>query len=473
MVNCESGMGNTEARLLWSPWPYRAGFCITDDCDATTLESLRAVYDFLRSIGLRTTRTVWAFEPEESCGIPATPSSTLRGLTLADPALLDYCRGLSCDGFELCLHGASAGNNRRARTIAALDLVEREFGSSGTWVCHAKNADNIYWEHKVAPFRTLRAALHLYSRHRCSGEDPASPYYWGDVCRNRIRQIRLFRTRNPNTLAENPAMPYYEATKPAVRGWFSATKRSFHDCTTPRALARLKQANGLTVLYQYLHRYHDPHSGSVRPGFRVDAQRLAADTGIWRATVSTIMARLRALQGIFVLCRRNRAWLVNTNPEPIPDLQVLLPDRCHCRASDGTVTRCGRVLRIPILAAETIAAFEFSGPVRFTGPRCAVVSGNGRAAIDFGHGRMCANVGTSPWPFTGGLVVEPNRFALSFHPGLEPIRPMSRAGDSELLRLFLGQMRIILDEHMRKGRSLHTDRFLGAQAIRLEDHAVW
>jgi hypothetical protein len=462
-----------EIRLLWTPWPYRAGFCITDDCDATTLDSLRAVYDFLRSVGLPTTRTVWAFEPEEPCGIPATPLSILRGVTLADPGLLDYCRELSRDGFEICLHGASAGNNRRDRTIAALDLIDREFGGSDTWICHAKNADNPYWEHRVAPGRPLQAALRLYSRHRCSGEDPNSPYYWGDVCRDRIRYVRLFRTRNPDTLAENPSMPYFEASKPFVRSWFTATKRSFADCTTPHALARLKKHNGLTVLYQYLHRYYDPDTGKVEPGFRVDAERLAADTGIWKATVSTVMTRLRALQGVFGLWRGNRAWLVNTNQEPVPDLQLLVPARFDCPAPGGEVGRHGRVLRIHSLPADSVFPLEFDVPVRLSGPRCARVDAAGRASLDFGHGRMCANVGRSRWVLHGGVCVEPNRFLLKFRPGLEDLRPMSCAGSSELLRLFLGQMRIVLGEHLRKGRSLSTDRFLGSKTIRLEDHAVW
>jgi hypothetical protein len=46
------------AQLIWLPHPHRAGFCITDDTDAATLESVRLVYDFLCSIGLRTSKTV-------------------------------------------------------------------------------------------------------------------------------------------------------------------------------------------------------------------------------------------------------------------------------------------------------------------------------------------------------------------------------------------------------------------------------
>src|SRR2546425_11985948 len=212
------------AELLWTPYPTRAGFCITDDTDAATLESVRTVYDFLAAVGIRTSKTVWAFRPNEPSGIPALPESILRGVTLEDRAYLDYCLSLRERGFEICLHGASAGNNRRERTVAGLALLERHFGPAGTWICHAKNAENIYWHEKVAPRGVAQRVLAIGSRYRCSGEGPPGPYFWGDVCRDRVEHIRLFRTRDVNTLAANPSLPYHDPEKPMVRSWFAATK---------------------------------------------------------------------------------------------------------------------------------------------------------------------------------------------------------------------------------------------------------
>src|SRR5262249_22313029 len=150
------------------------------------------------------------------CGIPALPESIQRGVTLEDPEYARYCDTLSQAGFEICLHGASAGNNRRERTARALELVAARFGRPGTYICHAKNAENPYWHERVAPRGPAQRLLGLASRYRCSGEDPASPYYWGDLCRSEVKQIRLFRTRNVNTLAENPSMPYHDPEKPYV-----------------------------------------------------------------------------------------------------------------------------------------------------------------------------------------------------------------------------------------------------------------
>ena len=137
------------AELRWAPHPYRGGFCITDDTDAADLESVRIVYDFMDSLGLRATKTVWVFPPEEPSGIPALPTSISRGVTLADPEYLDYCRTLASRGVEIALHGASGGNNNRELIQRAFAVMDENFPPAGTYVCHAKNADNPYWQEKV------------------------------------------------------------------------------------------------------------------------------------------------------------------------------------------------------------------------------------------------------------------------------------------------------------------------------------
>jgi len=139
----------THARIIWPPYPYEAGFCITDDPDASTLAQTRTVYDYLMKKSFVTTKAVWAFEPEMRCGIPPIPDSALRGITLADPNFASYCKELHHNGFELCLHGASAGNNTRERTLEAFRLFSEYYGSSDTFICHSKNSDNIYWEEKT------------------------------------------------------------------------------------------------------------------------------------------------------------------------------------------------------------------------------------------------------------------------------------------------------------------------------------
>jgi hypothetical protein len=460
----------TPIEILWPPHPHRAGFCITDDTDAATMASVRGVYDFLASIGLRTSKTVWALEPTEPCGIPPLPDSILRGITLEDPSYLAYCAGLAERGFEICLHGASAGNNVRARTARALERIERHFGGAGTYICHAKNAENPYWHEKVAPRGPARWALAPLSRYRCSGEDPASPYFWGDLCLAKIRHIRLFRTRDIDTLARNPSMPYFDPEKPLVRSWFAATKRSFHDCTTDGALSRLEAEHGLCVLYQYMHRYADPATGRLDEGFRADAERLMARASIWVDTTSRLMDRLRLIQGVFVTCRGREVWVANANLEPVDELQLRLENPLV--APPPGVHRNGTVVRIERIDAGRLVRLETQDAVS-GGARVVGLDTAGHGAIGFGFGRLFVNAGASVWEAVPGVAVPAMGCVARFEAAVEALRPMRRASAAELYALLAGQLGIIGHEILWKGRSPSSKRFLGAEKIELEDHANW
>ena len=381
------------AEILWPPHPYQAGFCITDDTDAATLESVRIVYDFLSSIRLLASKTVWAFEPAEPCGIPPLPPTILRGITLQNRDYLAYCQSLGERGFEICLHGASAGNNVRERTTRALEFLERHFGAAGTYICHAKNAENLYWHEKVAPRGPTRWLLSLASRYRCSGEDPASPYFWGDLCLEKVRHIRLFRTRDVNTLARNPSMPYFDPEKPLVRGWFAATKRSFHDCTRAEALEDLKRQGGLCVLYQYMHRYADIRTHRVDPGFQSDAERLMSTPEILVDTTSNLMNRLRLIQGVFLAQRRHALWIVNANEEVVPDVQMRVQGGARVRTTEPGVTQAGETVRIERLKAGQLIGLETEDAVSLNGARVIPLDGQGRGSASFGFGRIWVNVG--------------------------------------------------------------------------------
>lgn len=417
------------AELRWPPHPYRAGFTVTDDTDASELAPVRAVYDTLAAHGVRVTRTVWAFPPEEPCGIPPMPAQMQRGVTLADADYLRYCESLAERGFEIALHGATAGNNRRALIERAFARLDRHFPRGATYICHGKNADNPYWQEKAVPRGPLRAASRWFGRSfACSGEDPASPYFWGDLCKERVRYIRLFRTREPNVLAVNPSMPYFEREKPYVRGWFSACKRSFSRVTEHDILTSLERDWGMCVLYQYLFRWADPGSGAARPAFVAGVRRLAEHPRVWCDTATHLLDRLRLIQGVFVAARGSELELHNTNPEPVEQLQIETSARPA--GPTGDVRAEAGVLVVPRLAGGERLRIACDRPVE----------ARGRAA--------------ARWD-------EVDR------------APRVHASDGELTRLFLGQAAIVGREVLFRGRRLDHTRWLGAERIALEDHDAW
>jgi hypothetical protein len=460
------------AELRWAPHPYRGGFCITDDTDAADLESVRIVYDFMDSLGLRATKTVWVFPPEEPSGIPALPTSITRGVTLADPAYLNYCRTLASRGVEIALHGATAGNNRRELIQRAFAVMDANFPPASTYICHAKNADNPYWQEKVVARGPLALALRLYARgHHCSGEDPASPYFWGDLCRQRLRYIRLLRTRRINTLAANPSMPYFEREKPLVPGWFSATKRSFREATSVEALDDLEREWGVCVLYQYRCRHVDNSTGRVLAAFAAGAERLAARKRVWMDTATRLLDRLRLMQGVFLASRANELVLVNTNDEVLEGVQIDAKARLSApskdvRAADGVVV-------IQRLAPGELRRLSFAEPLRAVGRTALAVGRDGTGRTDFGHGHFLLNVGERSWEAEPGVWVAPGSFALRFAPGLEQLQPRSRASDTELTRLFVEQSAIIAREVLFKGRPFDTNRLLTDETVMLGNQDNW
>ena len=464
------------AELRWPPHPYRAGFTITDDTDAADLASVRAVYDVLAAHGVRVTKTVWAFPPLEPCGIPALPPSIQRGITLEDPGYLSYCTDLAAKGFEITLHGATAGNNRRATIERAFALLDDHFPPAHTYICHAKNADNPYWQEKVVARGPLRWLVGAYARgHRCSGEDPASAYFWGDLCRERVRYIRLFRTRDPNTLAANPSMPYFEREKPYVRGWFAATKRSFAAVTEDGVLASLERDWGLCVLYQYLYRWAEPGTGHAghpraRPEFVRGVERLAAHPRLWCDTATRLLDRVRLLHGVVLAARGHSLWLVNTNDEPVDALQVQTAAR-PARETPGVRAEAD-VLIVESLAPRSRLRVDCDRAVEARGRTALALDGLLRGRRSFGHGAVWVNESDAPWR-SRGVDVAPLGHAVRFAPGLETLAPRSRAGDGELTRLFLEQAAIVVREVLTRGRHLDSNRWLGADSIALEDHAAW
>jgi hypothetical protein len=461
----------TGARIIWPAYPYSAGFCITDDTDTATYEQVRAVYDFLIEQKFPTTKTVWPFMPEEKCGIPAVPDSALRGITLEDGRYLAYCKQLHENGYEICLHGASAGNNPRKNTQNAFEYFERAIGHSDTYICHSKNAENIYWEHNVSKLFPFNILLRLYSRHTCSGETEGSPYYWGDICRSRIRWIRLFRTRCINTLKRNPSMPYYDPAKPLVNGWFSATKRRIADCATEKARRMLKQQNGCTVLYQYLHRYADPATCELNTGFTKAVKQLAGDPGIHVATVAQHMRRLQMLQRLFVFYRGTSFWLLNTNESPIENLQIRLSSSSPVAPNGEGIRQEGSLLIIDRVAQNRLLRFSLSKPVSFSGPQARFVKRFGSLSYRFGPAVIDLHIHEKEKP---GDSAGAESYSCTVTAPRSDTACLFQLPRFEEYGLLADQLFIIIREVLFKGRSLTSSRYLDARKeIKLENHDNW
>ncbi len=459
-------------KIIWVPYPYKAGICVTDDTDAATLAQTKTVYDFLLGKNFLTTKTVWALKPNEKCGIPPTPDSTLRGITLQDEQYLNYCKLLKHNGYEISLHGASAGNNGRGSTKNAFELLENKIGMSDTFICHSKNADNIYWNDKITSIFPFNFFLKIINKFECSGELESSPYFWGDICYKKINQIRLYRTRCINTLKKNPSMPYYKPNQKYVNGWFAATKRSISDCAKKENLDKLISENGLTVLYQYMHRYAN-EDGVLNQNFVTAINSITANPNIKVDTVSNTMKRLRIIQGIYIFYSKRNIWLINTNNTIVKSLQIQTGTSCTLTSNDCDINQIKEISNIQNIPANSIVVIKSRNRIKLRGRNCFSTYGKRQIYKKIGDASLYLNLTKTPWN-TKAISIAPHSFLYTTAKSGTGLSQHSTLPVLEEISLILGQLWIIIREILFKGRSLNSNKFLDdSKEIKLENHDNW
>lgn len=468
--------------IIWPPDTYHAGVAISDDPDNCSMSAFRKMYDFLLDINFPVTRAMWVKPNDEFTGTPSLYVSFYSPL-LCDPVCLAFCRTLKQQGFEICLHGASCGNNTRQDMIAALEFVDRTLGCSSCYICHSKNAENLYWDNKTVDAVWLRGIVGLYSRNRCFGDTMNSRYFWGDICKKSIKYIRLFRTTMTNTLKFNPSMPYHVFDKPYVNYWFSATKGYLPRIVSQENIDRLCLENGCSILYQYLHKYVDSALNIDRQV--ADAlRRIATDARIKIMTVSGLLDRLKSMQLVLGLTIRNRSYVLNASQSRIESVQI----RCHTDQFEAEQVshRFDRTTKTAVI--ESLDAYAVV-PIRSTDvfkTRVPVETCNntGACLIRCGMADIVVNCTASSLNLCRvtprlARTVQPDIFLppysvrVFYHTQeakeLEIVTPI---GKKELYGLFWGQIKILLREHLLLGRHLSTQSYFQDPG-KMENQATW
>src|SRR5882672_11170014 len=126
--------------MVLMPEGKRFAFTILDDCDNSTVENTRPFYDLLVELGMRTTRTVFAFDSDD------VHPHWQRSRTLEDDLYRALALELQGLGFEIASHGASMMSSPRDRTARALDIFYQTFGRyPRLYANHGYNRENLYW----------------------------------------------------------------------------------------------------------------------------------------------------------------------------------------------------------------------------------------------------------------------------------------------------------------------------------------
>lgn len=277
------------------PGNARFAFTIFDDTDVATVENVAPVYALLEELGFRTTKSIWMRRGD------VRGSNFARSETMEDANYRSFVLDLHRRGFEIAFHGASMESTQRPQIRQALDDFEREFGHPPhAHANHAENRDNLYWGSKR--FSSLPLRLLGWARERLSGngtapftgEEPNSEYFWGDLCRERIRYVRNFCFDAVNVLSVNPTMPYHDPRKPFVNYWFSALDApnvtSFNNLLTKQAIDSLEQQGGVCIVATHLGKFF-VRDGIVDPDTASILEYISSKNG-WFVPVSELLDHL-------------------------------------------------------------------------------------------------------------------------------------------------------------------------------------
>jgi hypothetical protein len=469
--------------LSWLPGTYETGMAITDDPDNGTFPAFKEIYDLLIRLRLPTTRAMWVFPPAGPTGTPPLPIKFIAPV-LADPECLQYCKALHREGFEICLHGASSGNNTREKTLAALEFLRREIAPARTFICHSKNAENLYWDSKCAPSPLLSWLVSKYVKNQCFGEVEGSNYFWGDVCRSSINYIRLFRTRQTNSLGFNPGMPYHDFRKPYVNFWFSASKGYLPKLCAAGEIDSLCKQQGAGIFYQYLHKYVSG-DGTIDPQVRECLERIAGDRRVLFLPVSRLLDRLRQARMVFMLSHQGKTFLINASDKPFDSAQIILDVQETVRpAGDNGPIRI-EARRAVIQTIPGLSVFDL--PVENIASRTTLQKAKMHsdiAEIRFPLGAVVANCSSQsievPSFFPGLGRAYPTLRRLGPHEvrvfyahdeakRLEILMPLP---PSEHYKLFIGQAKLLLREHLFLGRKISISAYL-KDTGKVENQANW
>ncbi|MCD4727882.1 MAG: hypothetical protein K8R46_09485 [Pirellulales bacterium] len=134
------------------------------------------------------------------------------------------------------------------------------------------------------------------NRRKYQGHVEGDSFFWGDVCKQRIKYFRNFVFQDINTLQACPAMPYHDPLKPYVNYWFAASDGhdidAFNRCLDEPKQDRLEEDGGACIMYTHYAKGFRESRG-LNPRFEELMRRLAKKNG-WFVPVGVLLDHLLA-----------------------------------------------------------------------------------------------------------------------------------------------------------------------------------
>jgi hypothetical protein len=246
-------------KIIW-PHGKKFAFSIVDDTDCINLENGPAVYDFLNKIGIRSTKTIWIYNGEIR-----KDNIDIIGDTCENKDYRYWVQSLQKSGFEIALHSISWSRSNREIILSGLELFKEYFGDYPKLLAQHNDLvenESLYWGRNRLTFPAnviydLLALINPKSKNSniYKGTESSSPYFWGDICKEKIKYVRNFVFSQINSLKVCPEMPYHDSSKPFVNKWFASTEapevNSFNKLLTKTNLDKLESQKGCCIIYTH------------------------------------------------------------------------------------------------------------------------------------------------------------------------------------------------------------------------------
>lgn len=257
-------------------------FTIVDDTDNSTLHETKIFYDYLHSIQLKTTRTTWIYPSADN----------FYGDSLSNPEYVKYLLEMKNRGFEIALHNVRSGSTPRDLTLSGIDVFKSVFNEfPKLHANHAWNKENLYWGSKRFCFPLGKIFGMRRDPIEYEGEVESSIYFWGDICKERIKYVRNHTYDQLDLRSINAHRPYHDSSKGYVNYWFSSTDcrdiNRFKKIVNKDSIDKLVSNGGVSILYIHS-AYGFVNQGKIHPYVKEMLEYISMHDGSFKPA-STIL----------------------------------------------------------------------------------------------------------------------------------------------------------------------------------------
>jgi hypothetical protein len=286
---------NNSFKFNW-PDKKKFAFSIFDDTDFVSLPKVKDIYSFLSDCNFRFTKSVWPMGGKKE--------AIVSGATCEDPAYLKWLISLQEAGYEMGYHMTTYHSSSRSEIIAGLERFHQLFHHYPfSMANHVGVAENIYWgDARLTGVKKIiyNILTNNKNKNQYYGHVQGSPFFWGDLCKQKIKFVRNFIFPEINTLKACPFMPYYDPQRPYVRFWFASSEGSnadlFNKCINEKNQDRLEEEGGACIIYTHLASEGFWKNGVRSKRFRYLMSMLSQRNG-WFVPVSTLLDYVLKMRG--------------------------------------------------------------------------------------------------------------------------------------------------------------------------------